>query len=205
MGMAGSGWVWLVMDATGRLGVIGTYGAGTVLVQNRTERVDLGSLVSTPSPEYADSDGAGAGEYGGSAATTVPEPQLGSSISSSSSSSPQPPHHPPSRPTGSMPPSIGSSSSTQTKSYSTSTTSSSSTSPPPGSSASVLRSRTARAGPQTATAFWPLLNLSIHEHAWIHDYGVWGKEEYVRNFWDAVDWEAVDRSAARYKPVSLLR
>lgn len=38
---------------------------------------------------------------------------------------------------------------------------------------------------------FPLLCLSVHEHAWMTDYGLWGKEEYLRNFWEAVDWGVV--------------
>lgn len=37
MGMSGSGWVWLVADQNSRLGVIGTYGAGTLLVRSRRQ------------------------------------------------------------------------------------------------------------------------------------------------------------------------
>lgn len=37
----------------------------------------------------------------------------------------------------------------------------------------------------------PLFCLSVHEHAWLHDYGVWGKEEYLKNFWNVLDWGRV--------------
>jgi len=38
----------------------------------------------------------------------------------------------------------------------------------------------------------PLLCISVHEHAWMSSgYGVWGKEEYIKKFWTAVDWERV--------------
>lgn len=37
-GMSGSGFVWLVRDRDGHLGVVPTYGAGTVLIQNRMQR-----------------------------------------------------------------------------------------------------------------------------------------------------------------------
>lgn len=36
--MAGSGWVWLVQDGNGKLGIVPTFAAGTVLVQNRQQR-----------------------------------------------------------------------------------------------------------------------------------------------------------------------
>ncbi|KAG8909717.1 hypothetical protein FRC01_006771 [Tulasnella sp. 417] len=34
----------------------------------------------------------------------------------------------------------------------------------------------------------PLLNCSIHEHCWLRDHGVWGKKDYLTNFWSVVDW-----------------
>ncbi|KAL4241474.1 hypothetical protein ABKN59_000104 [Abortiporus biennis] len=37
---------------------------------------------------------------------------------------------------------------------------------------------------------YPLLCLSMHEHAWVAaGYGVWGKQEYVKRFWSVVNWE----------------
>lgn len=37
-GMSGSGYVWLVIDREGTMGIVPTYGAGTILVQNRIQR-----------------------------------------------------------------------------------------------------------------------------------------------------------------------
>lgn len=37
-GMSGSGYVWLVQDQNRNLGIVPTFGAGTILVQNRTQR-----------------------------------------------------------------------------------------------------------------------------------------------------------------------
>ncbi|KAG8904022.1 hypothetical protein FRB99_002364 [Tulasnella sp. 403] len=34
----------------------------------------------------------------------------------------------------------------------------------------------------------PLLACSIHEHCWVRDHGVWGKESYLKYFWEVVDW-----------------
>ncbi|KZW03887.1 hypothetical protein EXIGLDRAFT_758203 [Exidia glandulosa HHB12029] len=40
----------------------------------------------------------------------------------------------------------------------------------------------------------PLFCISVHEHAWMAaGYGVWGKEEYLRRFWGALDWSRVLR------------
>jgi len=35
----------------------------------------------------------------------------------------------------------------------------------------------------------PLFCVSVHEHTWMSaGYGVWGKEEYLKRFWKALDW-----------------
>ncbi|UZJ54157.1 hypothetical protein CBS101457_003477 [Exobasidium rhododendri] len=58
-GMSGSGYVWFVRDRNGNLGVVPTYGAGTILVQNRTQRNgarmewNQPSLVETSAPPPA--------------------------------------------------------------------------------------------------------------------------------------------------------
>lgn len=44
----------------------------------------------------------------------------------------------------------------------------------------------------------PLLCLSVHEHCYLQDYGVWGREEYVRNWWTKVDWSKVEQSYAGF-------
>jgi len=38
----------------------------------------------------------------------------------------------------------------------------------------------------------PLLCVSTHQHCYLGDYGVWGREEYVKNWWTKVDWKKVE-------------
>ncbi|KAH8105502.1 Manganese/iron superoxide dismutase [Cristinia sonorae] len=46
---------------------------------------------------------------------------------------------------------------------------------------------------------FPLLCLSIHEHAWLSaGHGIWGKEEYVKKFWKAVNWGQVSSAYAKF-------
>lgn len=45
----------------------------------------------------------------------------------------------------------------------------------------------------------PLLCLSVHPHCYLEDYGVWGREEYVRNWWEHVNWPQVEAMFAEYK------
>jgi len=40
----------------------------------------------------------------------------------------------------------------------------------------------------------PLLCVSTHQHCYLGDYGVWGREEYVKNWWTKVDWKKVEDS-----------
>lgn len=47
---------------------------------------------------------------------------------------------------------------------------------------------------QTGLQLHPLLCLSLHEHCYLQDYGVWGREEYVKNWWAFVNWQEVETS-----------
>lgn len=57
-GMAGSGFVWLVRDRDNKLGIVPTYAAGTLLVQNRMQTWGMGdalfqaSIVESSTPTY---------------------------------------------------------------------------------------------------------------------------------------------------------
>lgn len=48
----------------------------------------------------------------------------------------------------------------------------------------------------------PLLCLSVHPHCYLADYGVWGRDEYVKNWWKAVDWKAVEGNYEKYTEAS---
>ena len=38
---------------------------------------------------------------------------------------------------------------------------------------------------------YPLLCISVHEHCWLLDHGIWGKDQYLKEFWTVVDWDQV--------------
>jgi len=40
----------------------------------------------------------------------------------------------------------------------------------------------------------PIMCISVHEHAWLHDYGVWGKETYLKRFWAVCDWVKISEN-----------
>ncbi|KDQ28930.1 hypothetical protein PLEOSDRAFT_1088934 [Pleurotus ostreatus PC15] len=40
----------------------------------------------------------------------------------------------------------------------------------------------------------PLFCVSLHEHAWLSaGYGVWGKEQWLKEFWTVLDWGKVSQ------------
>ncbi|EAT89087.1 hypothetical protein SNOG_03882 [Parastagonospora nodorum SN15] len=41
----------------------------------------------------------------------------------------------------------------------------------------------------------PLLCVNTWEHAWLHDYGVRGKRQYLEAWWDKIDWNWVRQNA----------
>lgn len=138
LGMSSSGWVWLVVDGQGKAGIVPTYGAGTVLVQNRLQR--------------------GLPDIESSAATSSPD---GTPASTSDS--------------------LFAESSGALKSH--------------GSAKSLKDNGDSYV---TGTTLHPLLCLSVHEHAWLPDWGIWGKENYLARFWEVVDWKKVGRVRDAY-------
>ncbi|KAF7845745.1 hypothetical protein BT93_L0839 [Corymbia citriodora subsp. variegata] len=45
--------------------------------------------------------------------------------------------------------------------------------------------------PLNALQGQPLLCLNVWQHVWVPDYGVMGKNIYLSNWWDRIDWEQV--------------
>lgn len=178
MGMFGSGWVWLVCDKAGSLAVVPTFGTGTLLINSR-ERVQkklqpefvIGEDVASNSPRT----------------TTIP----GASASSPASgvSRAPPPSHPP-----------------QTREFSVSAAARN------GAMNYQAASMLDRGRPNSymppqpsdlahGEMLYPLLCLSVHEHAWVSaGYGVWGKEEYLRRFWSVVNWKQASKHLSVYVP-----
>lgn len=134
MGMSGSGYLWLVLDQRGRLGILPTFASGTPLVQARQQRGDPDSV---------------------SDKETSAEP-------------PQEHSHPQARATGEV--------------------------FLQEAERRATEMRTKRKQSHILEEINPLLCLSVHERAWMTDYGVWGKEAYLHNFWDVVDWTRLEAS-----------
>lgn len=137
MSMVSGGWVWLVKDEHGRLGVVPTFGAGTVLVQNRRQcgpsdlitAVQDGKMTPDAAPESSAAEASG-------------------------------------------------------------TSSKAQASPPLSRFDNLSRSS---ANGAIGQHLYPLFCISVFEHAWLGDYGFWGKERYLTHFWDCLNWERVER------------
>lgn len=49
------------------------------------------------------------------------------------------------------------------------------------------------------STLYPLFCVSVHEHAWMSaGYGVWGKEEYLKRFWTVLDWKKVSEMHKKF-------
>lgn len=184
--MFSGGWVWLVTDGTGQLGVLGTYGAGTLLVQDRNQRFD------TTSPEAASLGGR---YQTGSTLSNAQAPSFAGLASAGSGSSPV---------SGSARAAPTANPIAGARSLHIS-----------ARSGSIYDGLGARDRPfdnlklegQTTKAtqldklgevLTPLFCVGVHERAWMAaGFGVWGKERYLREFWSVLDWEQVSKNYRR--------
>lgn len=47
----------------------------------------------------------------------------------------------------------------------------------------------------TGTPLYPLFCVSVYEHNWLSaGYGVWGKEEWMKRFWDVLYWPKINQT-----------
>ena len=204
MGMMGSGWIWVVMDQRGHLGVVPTYGAGTLLVRSRLQRMPRSYVVGVKSRSRAENYNPGFARRSSPESTPAPSDN---SLTNTTSS----PHTPENNNSSRDSPN-------STRRYSTQA----------GPTVSISRSwpsvadahniyESGAAFPTTSTSsnpysrnatvttpnyslknifhvgaqLSPLFCVSVHEHAWLQDYGIWGKQEYLTRFWSALDWVRV--------------
>ena len=198
--MTTSGWIWLVMDTGRRLATVPTYGSGTVLVRSRQQMVPrhlAPSVERLPNNQTQLTSGPGGSSRitssPTSASSTPPNPnpasathpfdrqgqtrKLGASISDQNQNDAGRPKPGQADSLFDASGGIVSGSSSATNAFADSGYS---LHPTP-------------AGPlhHYGDKLSPLFCVSVHEHAWLHDYGVWGKEEYLIRFWNALDWGRV--------------
>ncbi len=177
--LSSSGFVWLVTDNLGRLGVIATYGTGTLLVNERRQ-----TLSTDGSTELG-------GVYVPAENTASRQTQTHSTTSPTSGLT-----HPPTPiPPGARPLSTSTSVRGFTDGvtrpanvWASATSSSGNAASPPNVRAPERPTSLDTLG----DTLYPLFCVSVHEHAWMAaGYGVWGKETYLERFWSCLDWAAV--------------
>ncbi|GAA5965934.1 hypothetical protein JCM8115_000755 [Rhodotorula mucilaginosa] len=166
-------YVWLVTDPSGNLGVVGTYAGGTVLVKERAQ-TGFGSYAGKDLRVLGEQvevvPGAEQPEQEVAAASEEP-------ASTSSTWQTVTPARPQQQATASDLNDGGldvSSSAHEIMSAS-------------------RPSATALAASVGATLH-PLACISVHPHCYLEDYGLWGRDEYVRKWWHAVDWSRVEQA-----------
>lgn len=183
MGLSSSGWIWFATDQRGHTGVVPTFGSGTLLVRSRTMiespmgSTALGEVLSR-TPQKTSS-------------TTWSQPPASGLVPPTST--PQNPLAPPSR-----------------SLHSSSAWAAPNSSIYAGRAVGLHGSDTdgnAMTGPQEEGArfstigntLYPLFCVSVHEHAWLSaGYGIWGKEEYLKKFWTALDWKKVSEAYSKF-------
>ncbi|KAJ3527277.1 hypothetical protein NMY22_g9851 [Coprinellus aureogranulatus] len=171
LGMFTNGWVWFVTDSKGITGILPTFGPGTLLVQSRRymaqeQGLSLGDAMHLSSPTQA--------------TPTPKDPLPGTTPSSpisgvSSSTSPRP-NDPTAR--------FFHSSSLVRRDI-------------PSRLASIHGPAASALGPgglpsilNVGETLYPLFCVPVYEHSWMSaGYGVWGKEDWLKEFWSVVDWK----------------
>ncbi|KZT74522.1 manganese and iron superoxide dismutase [Daedalea quercina L-15889] len=186
LGMFSSGWMYCVVDNSGQIGIYPVFGAGTLLIRSGESTVGndriVGELIAR-----------GRQRSSSPAPAVNAEPSEPSTTSSPVSGMSQPPSS-----TSPLPPHV------RTFSVSAATRSTFSQGP---ISADNIYNPDSDLVPQTVDVgaeskmqamkagevLNPLFCVSVHEHAWMLGYGVWGKEEYMKRFWTVLDWAEVAR------------
>ncbi|KAG6919298.1 hypothetical protein DXG01_007430 [Tephrocybe rancida] len=208
-GLFTSGYVWFVTDRNGNLGIIPTFGPGTLLIRSRTYMGHSKSPVLGPELMQYDSSvpymhtqwdaetmGASEEEMNEDVKPLRPPP--------TSASTPPPPGVTPSSPvsgvSGTKQPPSGpnvlhprflSTSSAHAVEFGAKNTIFASTEGKPP----TQEPRSKVASLHLGEVLYPLFCISVHEHAWMAaGYGVWGKEEWLKQFWAVVDWKKVSVS-----------
>lgn len=172
MGMSSSGWIWVAVDNRATMGVIPTFGAGTLLVKSRRRvlRTD-DTVLGEPYP------------------TTAEGPNSHQSTPPGTKSGPKAP-----QPTRSFHTSARAENIYGNEKpvglYGRDMDGEAFDGEVPTADFDKI-----------GTQLYPLFCLSVHEHAWLTaGYGIWGKEEYLKRFWTVLDWEKVSNAFEIYAP-----
>ena len=174
MGMSGSGWVWVAVDGRATMGVIPTFGAGTLLVRSRGRVLRSGDSVL--GEDYPSQNG-----------SATPPHQSTPSGTTSGLDTPQ------STTTRGFHTSARAGNIYGGKAvglYGRDVDGEAFEGDVPMADFDKI-----------GTQLYPLFCLSVHEHAWLTaGYGVWGKEEYLKRFWTVLDWKKVSDAFSLFAP-----
>ncbi|CAA7259497.1 unnamed protein product [Cyclocybe aegerita] len=175
LGMFTNGWVWLVTDTGGNLGILPTLGPSTLLIRSRWNLADQRIF-------REDSDGENSG-IASSFGQQVP-PGVAPSSPSSGVSSTKP---------------LGGALDPHARAFSSTITGIPTTSIHDGKAAPDEARGPKRNNLATMLSMgdklYPLFCVPTYEHAWMSaGYGVWGKEEWLKQFWTVLDWEKVSKA-----------
>ena len=174
MGMSSSGWIWVAVDGRATMGVIPTFGAGTLLVRSRAK------VLQSVDPVLGEN-------YPAPATPTTPPHQPAPSSTTPGPNTPQPST------------SRGFHTSARVENiyggkavglYGRDT------------DGQAFEGEVPMADfEKIGTHLYPLFCLSVHEHAWLTaGYGIWGKEEYLKRFWTVLDWKKVSDAFNLFAP-----
>lgn len=163
-----NGWVWFVSDQAGNTGMITTYGAGTLLIRSRANMQRHPNLIddSQTLPPLSRSPLASTPPPGTSPASPL------SGISGDNSPA-APPH----------------------SRFLIDDASDFLTAPAGLHSSTVGTTKRAKTVNMlhAGEILYPLFCVPVYEHAWMSaGYGIWGKEQWLREFWSVLNWQRVD-------------
>lgn len=181
-GMAGSGYVWLVADADGKMAVLPTFAAGTLLVSAReqTSPRDGANALVIGEESKVPAHGTGTPRMLGSGSQAPASPASGLVHPMSSPTAPQ----------GSR--ALSTSPVVRTNGATSLFDGDNSASYVSPIFDSIRKKSNLRAMGET---IYPLFCVSMHEHCWMSaGFGVWGKEAWLEHFWNVLDWEKVSRT-----------
>ncbi|BGP24804.1 manganese superoxide dismutase [Rhodotorula toruloides] len=176
-------YVWLVTDPHGNLGVVGTYAGGTVLVRERAQMGPggyaskdlkvLGEKVEVKEGEAAPAPAgevaSAAGAGGAAAGAAWQTIQPGSQQQQQQRGASQTPVGDSLLKDGALDPS------------------------------KILFGARQHHASSIGQSIHPLVCISTHPHCYFEDYGIWGRDEYVQNWWAAVDWQKVERAYDQFR------
>jgi len=173
MGMSSSGWIWVAVDGRATMGVIPTFGAGTLLVRSR------GRVLQSVDPVLGENH---------------PTPTKGTTPQQST---------PPGTTSGQSAPQSTATRGFHTSSRVENVYSGKAVGlygrdvDGEAFEGEVPTADFEKIG----TNLYPLFCLSVHEHAWLMGgYGIWGKEEYLKRFWTVLDWKKVSDAFNHFAP-----